>query len=294
MEINMGKLDELKVTVLAEDSVPYESGLSGQHGISYFIEAVKDQFKINVLVDVGQDPKALLNNMRILKVNPTSIDMVVLTHCHYDHTRGLAEVLAQMGKNNIPIVAHPLLFRLNFVTRPYLMHVGVMKEDMPAELEKNGGRLFLVSEPLELMEGLITSGEIERLTDFEEVGIALSTLENGRIEKDEMRDDFTLIANVAEKGLVIITGCSHAGIVNICKHSRKITGVEQIEGILGGFHLVQAKSERIARTVQALTELNPAWIAAGHCTGFDAEVALKNVFKDRYQHLSSGNTYHIY
>lgn len=293
MEFSMGQLDALRITVLAEDSVPYESSLSGQHGISYLVEAFKNEHKVNILVDVGQNPHGLLHNMELLKVDPAIIDMVVLTHCHYDHTRGLSAVLSRIGKDNIPVVAHPSLFRLNFVTRPFLMHVGVMNEDMPAELEKSGGRLFLVSEPMELMEGLITSGEIERLTDFEEVGISLYTLANGRVEQDQMKDDLTLIANVAGKGLIIISGCSHAGIVNICSQAVKTTGIQQIEGIMGGFHLVSAEQDRISKTAAALEDLKPAWIAAGHCTGFEAEVALKNAFKERYRHLSSGNVYCI-
>jgi 7,8-dihydropterin-6-yl-methyl-4-(beta-D-ribofuranosyl)aminobenzene 5'-phosphate synthase len=289
----MGQLDALEITVLAEDSVPYESRLSGQHGISYLVEAFKNGHKVNVLVDVGQNPQGLLHNMEQLKVDPASIDMVVLTHCHYDHTKGLAAVLSRIGKDNVPVVAHPSLFRLNFVTRPYLMHVGVMNGDQPDEVVKNGGRLFLVSEPLELMEGLITSGEIERTTDFEEVGIPLYTLANGRIEADQMKDDLALIANVAGKGLVIVSGCSHAGIVNICRQAIKLTGVEKIEGILGGFHLVGSGPERISKTASALEDLRPAWIAAGHCTGFEAEVVLKNVLNDRFHHLSSGNVYTV-
>lgn len=293
MKFSMGQLDGVRITILAEDSVQYDSVLTGQHGISYFIEAYKDNHKVNILFDVAQFPEALLHNMKMLKIDPATIDIVALSHCHSDHTQGLATVLEAIGKNNIPVVAHPSLFRLNFVTRPYLAHFGIRNNDMPTHLEEQGGKLFLVSEPLELMEGIITSGEVERQTDFEELGLNLFTIINGSIEQDKMMDDLSLIANVEGKGLVIMSGCSHAGIVNICRHAISTTGIQQIQGILGGFHLISATEEHISQVIKALKKLDPAWISAGHCTGFVAETEFKNTFENNYRHLSTGDVFTI-
>lgn len=286
-------LDSLKITVLAEDSVSYESPYLGQHGISLLLEAEHNLLKQNILMDVGQNPQALLKNMELMGVPPAMIDIIVITHCHYDHTQGLAEILKSIGRDNIPVIAHPDIFRLNFVTDPMLRHVGVMMEDAREKLEEAGAILYLTRSPLQLLPGLSTTGEVPRKTDFEEVGIALQTIEDGLVKEDTMPDDISLAANIKNKGLFIITGCSHAGIVNITKHSQTLTGIEKIEGIVGGFHLVEASIERIKKTVDALAALKVRSIMAGHCTGFRAQAELYQTFKDNFQPLQTGNIFEI-
>jgi 7,8-dihydropterin-6-yl-methyl-4-(beta-D-ribofuranosyl)aminobenzene 5'-phosphate synthase len=103
-----------------------------------------------------------------------------------------------------------------------------------------------------------------------------------------MMDDISLVAQVQDKGLVIVTGCSHAGIVNIVKHSMEMTGENRIAAILGGFHLVSASEERIGRTAEALSQFDVELICAGHCTGFKAQAALYQAFKDRFKPLQTG------
>jgi 7,8-dihydropterin-6-yl-methyl-4-(beta-D-ribofuranosyl)aminobenzene 5'-phosphate synthase len=103
-----------------------------------------------------------------------------------------------------------------------------------------------------------------------------------------MRDDISVVANVGEKGLVIVTGCSHAGIVNISRHAMELSGTKKIHALIGGFHLIDASEERIKKTVLELKDIDPAWIYAGHCTGFRAQVKLYNVFKDRFSPLYTG------
>jgi 7,8-dihydropterin-6-yl-methyl-4-(beta-D-ribofuranosyl)aminobenzene 5'-phosphate synthase len=291
--ISKDGLSSLKIIVCAEDSVAYESPYLGQHGISFLLTARRADIVRNVLVDVAQHAKALLENMEKMEIAPSCIDAVVLTHCHYDHTRGLATMLRAIGKNDLPVIAHPDIFRLNFITDPYLRHVGVMKGDRMADIEAAGGVLFLTRDPLELMPGLITTGEIPRATEFEEVGIALYTLHNGQLQSDPMKDDISLVARVKGKGLVIITGCSHAGIVNIVKQAITITGTDQVHGILGGFHLIDASVERIKKTARALKGFNPDWVYAGHCTGFRAQVELFQILKDRFSPLHTGITLEI-
>ena len=281
-------LSSLKVTVLAEDSVQYESSLLGQHGISFFLEAGRKDVHRRILVDVGQNPSALLHNMRLLGIQPSVIDGLLLTHCHYDHTQGTVEVLKAAGRRGIPVVAHPDTFRLHFIRDPHLRHVGVMPEDSPPKIVEAGGLLFLTSDPFPFLPGLHTTGEVRRQTDFEEVGLALFTLTDGRMVQDTMMDDISLVARVRDKGLVIVSGCSHAGIVNIVKHSVEMTGEKRIAAILGGFHLVAASEERIGRTAEALSQFDIELISAGHCTGFKAQAALYQAFKDRFKPLQTG------
>jgi len=286
--VNKGELNRLKVTVIAEDTAAYESPYLGQHGVSFLLMAERDGVAKNVLVDVGQNPAALLENMNRMKISLSCIDAVVLTHCHYDHTQGLAKVVKEIGKKDLPVIAHPDIFRLNFITDPYLRHVGVMDGDKKADIEASGGALYMTRDPLEITPGLITTGEIERVTDFEEVGIKLFTIENGKVRGDLMLDDISIVSNIKGKGVVIVTGCSHAGIVNITRQAIKLTGTEKIHGIIGGFHLIEAPEIRIKKTARMLKEFNPDWIYAGHCTGFRAQVELYNTFKDRFSPLHTG------
>lgn len=282
------KLDRLTVTVLAEDSVGYELSLLGQHGISLLLEAELGSEKRTVLMDVGQNHKALRFNMDELGVDPRSIDAVVITHCHYDHTGGLTELVRAVGKTDFPVIAHPDTFRPHFVNSPFLRHVGVRPEDSREKLEETGAFLYLTRDPFSILPGLRTTGEVPRETAFEEPGIALSTIQNSRVVDDLVMDDISLAAELRDQGLVVLTGCSHAGIVNIVRHAQKITGETRLEGIVGGFHLIEADKQRIAKTVDALADMSPNWIAAGHCTGFQAQVALNLTFGDRFTPLYTG------
>jgi 7,8-dihydropterin-6-yl-methyl-4-(beta-D-ribofuranosyl)aminobenzene 5'-phosphate synthase len=281
-------LDKLIITIVAEDSVLYESPYWGQHGVSFLLEAYKDNEKRNILVDVAQNPEALLHNMGLLNINPSSIDAIALTHCHYDHTQGIVEIVKAIGKKDLPVIAHPSLFRLNFVDDPFLRHVGVMNSDSKERISESGGTFYLTTESLQIMPGVITTGEVARQTDFEEVGIPLKTItDDNKIVEDKMKDDLSVIANV-KGGIIILSGCSHAGIVNIVKQSVEITGVGKIKAVIGGLHLVEAPMERIRKTVKALSKFDIDLISAGHCTGFNAQVELYNTFKQRFSPLHTG------
>ncbi len=281
-------LSKLKITVLAEDSVLYDSPYLGQHGVSFLLEAETDKHTTNLLVDVGQNSVALLKNMELMKISPSIIDMIVITHCHYDHTQGLTDIIKAIGKDNLPVIAHPEIFKLNFVTDPYLRHVGMVNKDKEEKIKEAGGILFLAKEPLRIMPGLTTTGEIERVTDFEEIEQEFKTIENGAIKDDLMMDDLSVVASIKEKGLIVITGCAHAGIINILKHSIKLTNVNKIESVVGGLHLIEASEEKIKKTVKGLSQFDINKIVAGHCTGFNAQVELLLEFKDKFVPLHTG------
>ena len=282
------RLKRLKITVIAEDSVGYDTPYLGQHGISFLLTAEREGVVRNILVDVAQDSDALIKNINRMQIAISCIDAVVLTHCHYDHTRGVAKILREIGGKDIPVIAHPDIFRTNFISDPYLRSIGIMDGDRREDIESSGGILYLAGNALEIIPGLISTGEVERITDFEEVEMSLFTIENGQVKGDLMKDDISVVANVRGKGLVIVTGCSHAGIVNIIQQSIKLTGTKKIHGIIGGFHLIEASEERIQKTALALKTFNPDWVYAGHCTGFRAQVELYNIFKERFSPLHTG------
>jgi len=284
----LGALDSLKITVLAEDSVLYGSSYLGQHGVSFLLEGVSEGNTNRILVDVGQNSDALLSNMQTMGISPSIANAIVLTHCHYDHTQGIVRMLREINKKGVPVIAHPSIFRLHFVTQPYPRHMGIMQGDSKVEIEKAGGSLSLTKDPFIIMPGIMTTGEVKRRTEFEEVRIELKTIENGMIVDDLMLDDISVIANVKDKGLIIVTGCSHAGIINIVNQAIEVSGSNKIEGIIGGLHLVEAPDTAIRRTVEELSKLNVAWVSAGHCTGFKAQVELHHTFKERFLPLHTG------
>lgn len=281
-------LDRLDIRVMAEDSVEYETPFLGQHGISILLTAEHQGSVTRVLVDVAQDPDALLENFDRMDIPVSCIDALVLTHCHYDHTRGAAKIINAIGKKDIPVIAHPDLFRKHFIADPALRPIGVMKGDQREDIEAAGGELFLSRDPVMLMPGLTTTGEVQRTTDFEDVGMSLFTIENGRVKTDTMADDLSVVAHVDGKGLVVVTGCSHAGIVNISAHAMALAGTKKVHGIIGGFHLIEAPEEKIKKTVSALKKMKPDWVCAGHCTGFRAQAELYSAMKDRFSPLHTG------
>jgi 7,8-dihydropterin-6-yl-methyl-4-(beta-D-ribofuranosyl)aminobenzene 5'-phosphate synthase len=283
-----GVLDHLRIMVLADDCVLYESPYLGQHGASFLLEGVSGSNTRRILVDVGQNIEALLHNMRTMGISPSVIDTIVLTHCHYDHTQGVSCLLRETGRKDIQVIAHPSIFRLHFVTEPYHRHVGIMPGDSEAEIEKAGGQLSLTKDPVVIMPGIMTTGEVRRLTDFEKVNLAVKTIENGMVVDDLMLDDISVVANVKDKGLVIITGCSHAGIINIVNQATEVAGCNKLESIIGGLHLIEAPDTVINRTVEELFKLNVAWISAGHCTGFKAQAVLHRIFTERFLPLRTG------
>jgi 7,8-dihydropterin-6-yl-methyl-4-(beta-D-ribofuranosyl)aminobenzene 5'-phosphate synthase len=284
----MEELDALRIKILAVDAVGQEHTLLGQHGISVLLEAASGAQRRNILMDVGHNAQALLFNMKELGVDPGCIDAICLSHGHYDHAGGLVEVLQAIGKRQLPVVAHPEIFRPHLSADPFLRSVGVESLSGPTRIAEAGGALLLCRDPLQLMPGLTTTGEVARRTDFEQVDETFKTIEQGRLKADTLPDELSLVARVAGKGLVVITGCSHAGIVNILKACEELAGTDRIEGIVGGLHLWNAPGQRIKKTVQALQETKIGWVAAGHCTGFHAQVELFLAFQDRFKPLSSG------
>lgn len=288
MEEKLGALDSLRITVLAEDSVLYGTSYLGQHGVSFLVEGASQGNTKRILVDVGQNPDALLSNMRTMGISPSIANAIVLTHCHHDHTQGIRRVLRETEKKDVPVIAHPAIFRRRFVTQPSYRELGTMPGGSKAEIEEAGGSMSLTKDPFTIMPGIMTTGEVRRRTEFEGASTGLKTIENGMVVDDLMLDDISVIANVKDKGLVIITGCSHAGIVNIAHQAIEVAGSNKIEGIIGGLHLVEAPDTVIRRTVEELSKLNVARISAGHCTGFKAQVELYHTFKERFLPLHTG------
>lgn len=244
-------------------------------------------------MDAGQSALPILHNMKLLDIDPASIDAVVLSHCHYDHTEGLVDTLKAIGRKNIPVIAHPGIFRPNYIFNPFIRNIGVMKENGSKAIEDAGGLLVLVDEPFEIMPGVIATGVVPRKRDFEKQGIGTYNIEDGKVSPDEIIDDLSLAVKVKGKGLAIISGCSHAGIINIIEWSREISMEPKVGVVIGGFHLIEASQDRIEKTAQALKTLNVGRVITGHCTGLAALCEFSRVLGDRFEHLHVGTEFRM-
>ncbi len=284
-------LDSLEITVLVEDSVPMDGPFLAQHGLSLLLRGRKDGREIVGLLDVGQSHEILMHNMKGLGVTPEAVDFLVLSHCHYDHTGGIAEFVRSTGKSDFPVVGHTALFRSHCTVDPVIAHIGVGRADCVAEIEAAGGRVILSDSPVRLAEGMATTGEIPRHTDFEGPGKRFFTITEGRMVQDALPDDMGVTARVKGRGVVLAVGCSHSGIVNILGRVRELYQDDPVEGIVGGLHLVNASEETMRKTVEGIEGFHPRWIAAGHCTGFPMQTRLLQEYGRNFIPLSVGKKF---
>ena len=286
----IGTADSVKITTLINNSPKYDSYLKGCFGISFWLEVTAGDIRRRVLFDVGPLAEPLIYNARMLGICLADVDMIVLSHSHFDHTAALAEVLTAIG-HPVPVFAHPDIFRTNFTLRPEYMNYGMVGDNRRASIEALGAQLVLTKSPLELLPGLMLTGEVEHTTPFEETGgVACHMLDDqGNLVPDSLRDDISVLVNVRDQGLVILTGCAHAGPINIAKHAVKVAGVSRIAGIMGGFHLLEAGQARVDQTIAELQRLNPGWVAPMHCTGIIPTAKIAMAMPDSYRENNAGD-----
>lgn len=281
---------KLRLTVLVEDSVKPSRkarGLKAKHGLSILVEVPKP--KISILLDTDTSPEVLLNNIGVLDIDLNKIAVIVLSHGHYDHTGGLIDLLKSM-KQTVPVIAHPKIFNLKLKTEPHLKYIGPPFKK--SDVEASGGMLLLARSSVTIADGIKTTGEIERVTPYERVR-GFWTIEEEEFLRDVMPDDQALVLNVKKKGLVIVSGCAHAGIVNTIRQAQKITGISRIYAVIGGFHLIGSSKERIALTIKDLAEIDPDYLYPCHCTGSKAIRKIAEKFRERCRTVSTGDIIEI-
>ena len=290
------EVDRLVVTVLAEDHAGPGTRCWAQNGLSLLLNVTVGSHTKTILFDTGWSPEPILHNMRLLDISPESIEMVALSHCHRDHTGGLVRILEEVKRQDVPVLAHPAVFRSHVLDggvpdgNLWLMkELGMIGENTLQNIVRYGGYPTLLSEPALLMPGVVWSGEIPRECSFEaSVTIPVRTIAEGHLVEDQMADDSALIVVVRDKGLVVLSGCCHAGIMNTIAHAIRITGVDRICAVVGGLHLMDATDERIDQTATALLNVGVERLYTGHCTGFRGEIAMHSTFKNAFEGLFCG------
>jgi 7,8-dihydropterin-6-yl-methyl-4-(beta-D-ribofuranosyl)aminobenzene 5'-phosphate synthase len=269
---------EIKITTLSENTAA--GGCIGEWGLSMLIEA--DNKKI--LFDTGSG-KAAVHNAGLMDVNFSSVDVMVLSHGHYDHTGGLNDVVRRTGK--IEIIAHPDVWARKYgsMGNTPLRYVGI--PFVREALEVMGASFRLTPEPVKISEHIMTTGEVPMLNDYEKVETYLRVMDGDEMKQDKINDDLSLVIDT-EYGLVVILGCAHHGIVNNLKQAQKVTGKELIYAAIGGTHLVHASKDRMEKTAAALAEMGVQYLGVSHCTGFKASAFLSNRFGDRFFQNNAG------
>jgi 7,8-dihydropterin-6-yl-methyl-4-(beta-D-ribofuranosyl)aminobenzene 5'-phosphate synthase len=258
------------------------------HGLSCLVKVRKGRRVRTMLFDTGPDPLVFSRNARLLKVDFAAIDALMLSHGHWDHGGGILKALdliaAVGGKPEMPVHMHPGMF----ARRAVRAADGTMRQmrdvPKPAEIAKRGGRAILKRDGYSALDGFFwISGEIPRVTPFERgmPGQHRRT-KNGGWELDEaLMDERALYVDVAGLGLIVLSACSHAGIVNVLQHARMRFPDRPVHCAMGGFHLAGANEAIVPQTVAALRALAPRYVAAGHCTGWRAMAALAASFGEQ-------------
>jgi 7,8-dihydropterin-6-yl-methyl-4-(beta-D-ribofuranosyl)aminobenzene 5'-phosphate synthase len=283
----MEQIKALKITTLAENLV--QSGGLGQWGLSFLLDVIDSRGeKKKILFDTGSNKEAFLHNVKLLKVNLRDVDSIVISHGHGDHTSATVEVVQASG--GVKVYGHPHTFLPRFYEdkNGKRRRAGPPKGEGLEEVERAGGEIMLTPNPVEVVKGLWTTGQVPRTTSFEK--ISPPTGNNGRriivVDgeeiTDQIHDDQALWMDIKNIGPFVVTGCAHAGSVNTLLHVKKLGNFNQIKGLVGGTHLVRRSDQYIEQTIKGLKQFGLSLISPCHCTGFKATTRIWQGFPDQF------------
>jgi len=265
-----------------------------EHGLSILIKVFKDSEVHTILLDTGSSSAGVLSNMKLFGVDVNEVEAIVLSHGHMDHFGALEDMLRAKTKS-CPLVLHPHVFAASRGVK--LPNGRSIKFPVLSEksLTKAGADLVKTRAPYLLASGLAASiGEVERASGFEKGMPNLWVERDGEIGVDEVLDDQGVIINVRGKGLVVVSGCAHAGIINTVRHAQNIAKISKVYAIIGGFHLTGAFFKPIiGETIEELKKIDPEIVVPTHCTGWDATNQIAREMPSQFV-LSSGGTKFIF
>jgi 7,8-dihydropterin-6-yl-methyl-4-(beta-D-ribofuranosyl)aminobenzene 5'-phosphate synthase len=306
------EVDEVRVTIVMDNSIDVLMSSTdvarrlrmgpdmftrpqpmAEHGFSVLIQVTQGDDSATVLFDTGLNPTHTIYNIDAMEVDLRGIQAIVLSHGHPDHSLGLPGIMGRLGRRNMPMLLHPDAYLERKLVLPSGLEVSLPPPRI-ADLRREGIEPIEEVGPSMLLDDmLLVSGEVARTTEFERgFPIHYSRREQGWEPDPWIKDDQCAIANVRDKGLVIVTGCGHSGIVNIIRNAQALTGIEKVHAVIGGFHLSGAFFEQaIAPTVAALKEIEPDYVVPGHCTGWRATHQIAHAMPGAYVPNSVGTTF---
>ena len=261
----------LKVTVLSTPLA--DVGFLGEWGYSALVEADGHKF----LYDTGHRPDLVLANARALGIDLSNVEVVILSHNHPDHTGGLLDLRRELGSKN------PLAMSTAYVAagifEPRVTPDGKVIDRMAAlrsDYEKLGGKFIVTDKPIEIAPGVWLTGPVPRITKESKWQPGVRRQTSSGLLADDIPEDSALVITTAQ-GLVVITGCGHAGAVNIADYASRITGERHIDALIGGLHLDQKSDDVVRWTAAQLSRFHPKYLLLGHCTGIEATFALRRL-----------------
>ena len=271
-----------------------DKSIHAEHGLSYFVETVSGGQAGSFLFDYGVDARGVLRNMEVLGISLEKVDAMGLSHGHWDHWGALMGILkANQGKipRGTPFYVGEEAFSERFSIRPSSEPRSIGKLDRQ-EVESLGLlKIVEVKNPTEVLKGGYYTGRIERVTDYEKVPASFYVKRGDNLERDQFQGEQALFFIVKGKGLVVLAGCAHPGIVNTVRHAQKITGVPKIHAVIGGFHLVASNPETVQKTVADIKALAPDYIVPTHCTGFEAITVFQKEMPKQFVLNTAGTKY---
>ncbi|MBU2548495.1 MAG: MBL fold metallo-hydrolase [Proteobacteria bacterium] len=307
-QVGLGEADRVEITVLVdnytdlfllEDQGPMRRSRLGagraplaEHGLAVLARVRCGSDEHTIMLDAGLSSKALLHNIEAGKLDPAEIETLVLSHGHLDHFGGLTGLLKTVPAG-MQVVCHPDAFlrrRLNPGGRNPLREMPALDPDRLA----SAGADVRPVEGASLWCGdlALALGRVERITDFETGFAWAEAYIDGGWTRDPFNDDQGLAFRVKDRGLVVLGGCSHAGIVNTVHYARKVSGTDRVCAVLGGFHLTGPIFEPIIEpTIQEMKKIDPEYIIPMHCTGWKAINRFEQAMPDRFLLNSVGTRY---
>lgn len=309
--INLPEVDEVQITTIVDNSLdllmagsdvarrfalgphPFERQLPiAQHGFSVLLRVRQGAKAGTVLFDTGVSREGTLYNLDALEIPLGDMRAIVLSHGHPDHALGLAGIVARLGMRSLPLLLHPDAFLERKLVLPNGDEIR-LPAPRRADLAREQIKVIEEVGPSMLVDDLLLiSGEVARTTAFETGFATHHALRAGTWQHDPLiADDQCAMIHLRGQGLVIVTGCGHAGIINIIRNAQALTGIQQICAVVGGFHLTGALFEPIIEpTVAALAQIGPRYLVPGHCTGWKAVQAIARTLPDAFVATSVGTT----
>ncbi len=306
----IGAVDRIRVTTVVDNYVDnlrqdsavarrYSAFVAGkmpdlraEHGLAHFVETARGDERFTMALDFGRTAETPNHNFRELALDPASIDALALSHGHRDHWGGLTGFLhawRRRLRRELTFYGGVDHFRPRWQQRgERRVYSGRLSRD---EIERYQIAVETVAKPRPIAEGLWLSGEMHATEEWETIPSSLRVEEDGELIQDTFIGEQTLVANVRDRGLVVVTSCSHRGIVGICRNAVRITGVPRVHAVIGGFHLSGLDEARISRVVDALAELGIEHVVPQHCTGIEAICAVARRLPGRFTASSVGTTF---
>ena len=270
------------------------TSIHAEHGLAYFVETSINGEANACMFDFGLDPNGVLNNIGLLELDLGKANAFALSHGHFDHWSGAVEILKQhRGRiaKNTPFYVGEEAFLRRYSLNPGTSEIVDIGQLDRRDIEALGLKVVEINKPTRIIPGVYSTGRIERVTEHEKMSSSLLVERGSGLEPDDFRGEQALFCLVKGRGLVVLSGCAHVGIINTVRQVQRISGIRKIHAVMGGFHLVHAKPQTIRKTVADIREMEPDFIAPAHCSGFEATVAFSKKMPNEFNLNTAGTRY---